>query len=371
MKFYLSIIKFVLSLFIFGVSGDNVNDEGEQQVNYDYYSRNAFPSGYSVSFQRCQRVKYYNDEAAQEAGVNGPLVAKQFVIFRLCENSDWNNMRCGNCNSNYGEYVMEANDYLEATIGKAQETLEEICNQCNGGYQCPYECQNLYNNNIPSAENYIECQEIGEAEDGSTLYVGPRCSSDGSSIHISIFKDNNCWYHTEEYSLKDFFDGVSISHHLFYYAVRNGKSCFPCGADNDGNMDETCDDLYSASAKCELKNGLDSGLLSEYAYDDRIYENQLANEYEVCTFINSIVSGSYDNKEGDIVLRSYRRQYMSTEVTATQRTSLLALSLTIFSLLVYIMYLHSYINIHSKWLGKSQSFILIYTTFSKEKGNTF
>ena len=332
---------------LYNVIGEN--EQNNYNVDYSYLSQ------YSVSFERCQRVRYYSNYAAQDEDLDGPLATKQFIVFRLCDYSDWtnnmsvsSNQRCAKCNSNYGEYVMEASDYLEATTAYSSNLFEQTCENCNS-YQCPTECQYLNNDNILDAAEFINCQQVGETDDGVAVYAGPRCSADGSTVRIAAFSDANCWYQMNDFDLKSIL-GSSIKHHLFQHATRNGRSCFSCAFNY---ADQTCDSLYSMAGKCETKHGF-NGMMSDYASDDQVYENQLANEYDVCTFIDSITSGGYDNYQGYFVVRS-KRLYFQTKVTETQRISLLCLSLVISSLSIYIMYLHSYISVHVNWLGKSCS----------------
>lgn len=309
-------------------------------------------SQYSSSFEKCQRVKYYSDEAAQNN--EGPLAVKQFVLFRLCGNSDWSDTsagRCSNCNSNYGEYVIEAVDYLDATVQYADQMLQQLCDNCNG-YQCPTECK-YYQDDVEdylNAADFIECQQVSEFDDGTPIYAGPRCSSDGSSIRIAAFTDQYCWYPMKDVDLKSIL-GYSISHHLFQFAAFSSRSCINCGDDDDdddGNVNDTCEYMYSVSGKCETKHGFLDGLLADYDADDQIYENQLANEYEVCTFIDSLITGSYDQR-GEIV-QSGNQKIVTREITTNQSVALTMLSLTIAAFSVYIIYLHSYIKVHHSWL---------------------
>merc|ERR1712151_880915 len=55
-------------------------------------------SSYSLKFQKCQFVKAYDDELAEDAGT--VLATKHFVVFRLCPSNT-----CDSCNYGYGEYL--------------------------------------------------------------------------------------------------------------------------------------------------------------------------------------------------------------------------------------------------------------------------
>merc|ERR1711971_444387 len=90
-------------------------------------------SGYSLKFQKCQFVKSYDDELAEEEDARTVLATKHFVVFRLCPSNS-----CDSCNYGYGEYLVDMEEYLEATIEYAQDKQEEKCdgyygNQNQGG----------------------------------------------------------------------------------------------------------------------------------------------------------------------------------------------------------------------------------------------
>ena len=56
-----------------------------------------------------------------------------------------------------------------------------------------------------------------------------------------------------------------------------------------------CEELYSASAKCESKNGITAGFIQTNR-EERDYENQVENEFMVCNFIESLVLDSYTER---------------------------------------------------------------------------
>merc|ERR1711862_994874 len=136
---------------------------------------------------------------------------------------------------NYGEYAVDLQEYLEATVEYQQEVQEEMCQACEEYYEnqaaeeeeeeaeeegdeeegdgderrknrrlvdvdydsCYEECQKIENmeeNGYVDATNFLECQMIYEAEDDgkSALYAGPICSSGGSKIKIGVFEDEEC-----------------------------------------------------------------------------------------------------------------------------------------------------------------------------------
>merc|ERR1712003_547544 len=60
---------------------------------------------------------------------------------------------------------------------------------------------------------------------------------------------------------------------------------------------EVCENLYEASAKCEEVHGFDNGINKYY----NLYANQDNNEELVCSFIDSLLSGTY-SQDGKLLL---------------------------------------------------------------------
>jgi len=142
-------------------------------------------SGYSVKFEKCQFVKSYDDELAEEEDSETVLATKRFVIFKLCPDDS-----CSSCNYNYGEYMIDLETYLETTVNYMQELQEEMCNQCDENCQedeeeeednddnrrrlevdcdsCQEECykiENMEDNGYIDATEFLECQQIVEGND--------------------------------------------------------------------------------------------------------------------------------------------------------------------------------------------------------------
>lgn len=307
-------------------------------------------SGYSLKFEQCQFVKSYDDELAEDEESTTVLGTKRFVIFKLCPTGS-------NCNSNYGEYAVMMEDYLESMTQYAQEAQESMCEECeencqnnnnrfrfleeegqeeeedaeedqdanndqqnnyNSNYDCEcmdtcYKIENMEENGYIDATNFLECQQVYEDNYGNALYAGPFCSN-GEKIKIGVFTDEECMFLDTSKDVEDYLqdgDGYSmkLSHALLKttYDKDNTISCL-VEEEDDGNNDngdnaeaeimEVCENLYETAAKCEKTHGFDNGYSSYSGY-----ENQLANEETVCNYISSIKAGSY-SEEGEIVVGS-------------------------------------------------------------------
>ena len=143
---------------------------------------------------------------------------RQFVKYRSCSGA-----KCQSCDSSTAvEYVVDLITYLEVLVEHHQEGLQrycEICAECFGDEdalddaldpwtlqlnefcssspvepECYDECQfmtNMEENGFIEDSELVECQVV--YEDGtSSLYAGPQCNPDDSSIKIGLFKDELC-----------------------------------------------------------------------------------------------------------------------------------------------------------------------------------
>ena len=82
-------------------------------------------SNYAVKFQKCQFVKSYDDELAADEETETVLATKRFIVFRLCPDNT-----CSSCSSNYGEYLVDLETYLQATIDYQQDLQQGMCDAC-------------------------------------------------------------------------------------------------------------------------------------------------------------------------------------------------------------------------------------------------
>lgn len=339
-------------------------------------------STFYLKFDKCQFVKAYSEELAQE-GADTVLAADRFVIFRLCPSET-------SCNSGYGEYIIEMETYLGYTVEYRTEEQEEMCNTCDeycaqddaaaaddaaqddGGNgrrltsrklaidcdECTSDCEKIAqmeDNKYLDATNFINCANIGADDDGSDLYAGPMCGSYGSKIKIGVFTDENCMFLDATKEVENYLadgDGYEwkLSHALLKTTYDNSEliSCLDVeeaeddqAAQDDQNAEvatkEICTNLYEAAAKCETTHGFDNGLSAYSNY----YDEQLANEELVCDFIYSLKSGTY-SVDGEIVVGgSSSYSAGGTSTTGGQKFALTFFILGTVGLAVYSAMLHS------------------------------
>jgi len=316
-------------------------------------------SGYSIQFVKCQFVKSYNDELAEDEDAETVLATSRFVIFRLCPSDS--------CTYNYGEYLVDMDAYLESAVEFHQEQQEEMCNYCgevcaadddggedededgdedgeedgdedgdedededeDGGRKlrklrkleqsiscdtCTNECEkieNMEDNGYVEASNYVQCQQISEEDDGTAFYAGAMCASSGAKIKIGVFSDEDCSQAESSLSVEDYLD-AKLSHALMKNVYSSSSySCvkpnWEVPEDDDAaedeeeeeeeEMNEMCQNLYQDAGKCESLHGF-ADTYSNYEG----YDNQAAQEELVCSFIKTMKKGAYD-ETGDIVLQ--------------------------------------------------------------------
>jgi len=283
--------------------------------------------------------------------------------------------------------------YLEAAVEYQQEQQEEYCDYCDevcaaeeeeeedeeedGDDRrklrkvsrkleqsvdcdtCVDECEaieNMEDNGYVEASNFIQCQQVGEDDDGTEYYAGAMCASSGEEIKIGVFLDDECSTLDSDLSAEDYI-GAKLSHALLKN-VYNADSYVPCvkpnwevPADDDAEGDdaagddaaeeeveanEMCANLYSAAAKCESSYGFQDGLS-----EDEDFYNQYAQEDLVCAFINTISNSAYD-QSGEIYLKSKSTNVEgATEATGGQKFAVTIFVLGTLGLAVYAAQLHA------------------------------
>lgn len=309
-------------------------------------------SSFSIRFEKCQFVKTYDDEFAEDAEYNSVLALKHFIVYKLCPTDE-----CQSCDGVHGEYVVDIDNYLAGVVGVEQQQFENMCENCNekcnnDGDYCSgcgkicYNWENLENNGYVDASNYIECQklDLDNDDDGDEeMFVGPMCDSE-KGIMIGLFSDENCWEPILDVDVEEII-GYKLSYHVLSSVVKeqNGdQTCLSCLEENDNEDDEDevneiCEDIYAASAKCESPYGLENGLVHENR-EDGDYENQVENEFMSCTFIDSLKWNSY-TETGEINIYDEQDEIVG-KVSTFQVVALSGLTVVILGLASFAVYLH-------------------------------
>jgi len=273
-------------------------------------------SGYEIKFQKCQSMKAYDEEKAEDESASNVLSHKRFVVFRLCPSGTCPNA----CSSGYGEYVVDLDTYIEVAAAYFENEREQICNLCdNVCYadddavknkaskyvdcdSCSEYCEfveNMDNQGYADSYQFAQCVQVYQDDNGNQIYAGAMCStrssSSSSGIVIGAFSDEDCSVYESNADVTDFMEnGVKLYDDIFEKMSDSGN-CVSCVAnDYDGddyNVEENefCSEIHESAAKCESKHGFDN-----YWKDYEQYANQYVQEDAVCDFIDSLSSGTYD-----------------------------------------------------------------------------
>jgi hypothetical protein len=290
---------------------------------------------------------------------------KQFIVFQICP-SDACDSTCGS--GVHGNYVTEISDYLDATIEYQQQAFQDMCENCNErcddvtsctacGKVC-YQWANLGNNGYVDAANYLECQKIDVQNDDDNqneYYVGPKCSSNGKSVKIGLFSDENCWEPVTGVNVENVI-GAKLWYQVLWRVMSTSDGedqCLSCMEDNKNNnknandaadadnVNEMCERVYETAAKCESPFGLENGFINVNR-EEEDYENQVENEFMACTFIDSLIWNSYTER-GEINIFEVQDEVIR-QATERQKTALSLLILAIVGIAAYGVHLHRYIE---------------------------
>lgn len=324
-------------------------------------------SGYEIKFQQCQFVKAYDDELAEDEESKTVLATKRFVVFRLCPSGS-----CESCAYNFGEYVIDMDTYLEAATEYFVQDREGMCGLCEevcyadddytktvgADYvdcdSCVDYCayfENMDENGVyMESYEFAQCQQIYADDNGNIIAAGAICSNNGAVIKIGAFKDEDCYQVNKNVDVEDYLEnGLKFDNDILEKVV-DVDSCVSCTAkeyeipeQNDQQNDEAeevqvnqmCENIYDAAAKCESKYGFDN-----YWKDYEDYVNQYVQEDLVCDFISSLGNGNYD-EYGEIVLNGSVSGGVGGSATGGQKFALTIFILSTIGLAVFAASLHS------------------------------
>jgi len=329
--------------YYYGQNGNNNNGD------YAGYGDAIDLTKYSLRFEKCQFAQTitdpYDENDAYEEDCEDTLNCsgfhvKHYVIFRLCPK----NTCAEGCTKDYGEYLVDMTTYLALVTEYYGTYVEATCEACENNCMqddnyhhmsdsctaCMTECnayQYMEDYGYVDSINYLECTQVNDYDDDSrSVYIGPRCASDGTSIDIGVFHDISCSKVIESQSAESVLR-VKLSDHVLKAA--SDQSCISCidETENDdgyGNRysytSEMCMGLYGLAAKCETPYKFSGGYL-------KYYSKQVDNEDTACKFIESLKGGTYD-VSGSVNLSSKNHGSAITRTTGAQRFFLTAFTIS-------------------------------------------
>jgi len=353
---------------------DDYVDDGQL-----YYGEFAFDiAKYSLKYARCQSINTWSDDMAQDQDATDVLTQKKFIVFRLCPYNYCSSDLSYGCNNNYGEYIIELDDYMAIIKEEWSDNINNFCEYCDGCYRrrlnadddayddynvddaqddanyddvqddaddyvaqddaqddeqdddndCDQMCttyssvctnRNKNDDDNQDQNNILECTEF-ENENGVKRYIGPHCSSSGRSIVLGLFSDQYCTQ-----VVGDTYDAASFSGLNFdtdSLTDYSPKQCIPCSAQSVPYLDyEQQEDDDQNDNIIDLCTDLYYGSAKCNAnFKNKLNtyksENQAATEQLVCNFITNIVTSQYD-EYGNIYVSNrdyYDQKYFKNEV---------------------------------------------------------
>lgn len=166
---------------------------------YDGYGFNVLD--YSIKYTKCAAIETWNDEIAQNNNYYGVTSHQKFIMFRLCPTSSCSNNRQYGCSSNFGEYVVLLEDYIESLLENAEERENNYCELCE---KCFKDDNNGYGvrrldamENEGEAENEDQGPDEDEADNGDEVDNNEEADNDDGNADNN---DNELWFCSNFYN---------------------------------------------------------------------------------------------------------------------------------------------------------------------------
>ena len=272
--------------------------EEEDEIDFTWVSN------FSIKFQGCHHISQWNDEADGEEDVR--IETKRLIRFRLCPTNECSPDKAGGCDSDYGDYVIDMNTFLESYYEalenynqyRCEYTAQVLCDCEDGddkgddfdGELCEYDCfvehgiedicadRNPYEDDEGEKEEefdlaeYVECQQAKFEnndeerrrleEEEIEYFIGPYCAEQGGAIFMGLFTDDTCTSFADNYggaNTYSYLAGKSLPYSEESLISMDCISCKePEDFNNDGNdaqdedeVIEMCEQIYEGAGKCE------------------------------------------------------------------------------------------------------------------------
>lgn len=368
---------------------------GDDGTGDDAYGDFGFDvSAYSLKYAGCSSVSTFSDDLAEDEDATTVFETDQYVVFRFCPADTCSQNSTYGCMDDYGEYMVPIATWLTIIAEYREEEFERYCEYCETCYGSYYNNRDLEGDDAAAADDYIAncayknaceghndvcnaddnydwskffgCKQY-DASDDLTLYIGPHCASDKSTIMLAAFTDDECTqYSGNKYDLATI-TGLNFGtdNLMDYYET----DCIPCkesslkfqnvanDADDADDITELCENMYGYAAKCNRHiGGASSSSYQSYQQED--------NEYAVCSYIASVITGTYDEYgyiyvdplsfEADNKYNQYSQKAIRKGVVTTdQGFGLAFFSLSMVGMGVYAALLHKQIKTKAEFVANN------------------
>lgn len=197
-----------------GVYNGNKNYGGSSQsTEWQFYANymlvgSSWLTGYSIKFQGCYDIMKWNEEAKDVEDVR--LLSKQLVRFRLCPTEKCVPGYRDGCNSNYGDYLIDLDSYLNAYV-QAKAAYEQWNDEVAQDKAWAQGNGMTYYGSDFDIRDYIQCRkstiQLDNADNAGMYYqtvygnyksnamyyyIGAYCGGQGGSILMGMFLDDAC-----------------------------------------------------------------------------------------------------------------------------------------------------------------------------------
>ncbi len=246
---------------------DMYNDDGNDVNANRTYDLSGL-ADLSIKYAGCSSTTSYTANTdGEDDDQSSHFIAETLVQYRLCPAESCNDNSWRGCKSEYGEYMMKLEDFLETQSELRETEVQMLCKYCqkceefndsgycNGGNCCSHSGDCNDNSDVckggnqddeaPDYEDLFDCMEVDVSEyrvrrrlgnDGNdddeenSAYVGVHCN--GLHIELGLFEDSSC---TKLIGGEDTIDiqnitGIDFStEELEDYYVPDG--CLACGGE--------------------------------------------------------------------------------------------------------------------------------------------
>jgi len=242
---------------------DGGGDDDAEEEEGEWSAFGFDPADFSLKYSGCSQIAMYSDENAEDGA--SVFETKRFVVFRLCSTDSCYDG--SSCNSNYGEYLIPLEEYLESMGQFKEEMFEAYCYYCE---QCMYFEKYFYNN-----------RKLDDAEDAGDDYVAEE--ADDAVDEDEEEESHACMYYDEcvDYLMSCDYDAwleeMGYDDDSYAQAEEVDFSDFFECTEFDGNNDDGY--VYYIGPRCT-----DDGLLSFGIYSDEYCSQYVGNSVDISDF---------------------------------------------------------------------------------------
>ncbi len=281
---------------------NNNNQYNNNTNSIDWSTVGLDISKFSVRYMGCWSAATYNAASV--------LQAQRYAVFRLCPSFYCNPYSVTGCDTDYGEYAVNLDTYLQAIASYNEDRTTVFCQYCSicnttnnatiyDGNLCNLQaCKNAANvcnatSSSVSVTDYLNCTAVVSKTNNNTYYLGPYCDDISYAVTVDVYSDSDCTnYIGDQVTVSDVLNVTFQPYAVNYLS----KTCVTCQESalpwqmtasersEDNGVSEICEVLYEDSVKCNAHY-----LLQDFAKNDFSY-----NDSTACNFIQNLINGPYN-----------------------------------------------------------------------------